>query len=281
MTEKMMRRRWPALEAKAREIRRQVLQMCVRAKTGHVTSSFSCVEILVALYHGEILRGDPARPRWAERDRFLLSKGQASPALYAVLADRGYFSAEALEKFCAPGGPFGVHLQHDVPGVEITSGSLGHGLGIAAGMALAARRLGQSHRVITLLGDGECYEGSIWEAALFAAHHRLGNLVAVIDRNRLCVTGFTEKIARLEPLEEKWRSFGWQAVRICGHSFREIFAAFPRRAPRSGPPLAIVANTVKGKGVPFMENQPLWHGVAPCGEEAQRAALALAKGRCR
>jgi transketolase len=264
------------LEKKANYIRNQVLDMCVRANTGHVTSSFSCAEILVALYHGRILRYDTSNPKWEDRDRFVLSKGQASPLLYAILADLGFFPENELWKFCEADGMFGVHLQNDVPGVEITTGSLGHGLGIAAGMALAAMMDKKNYMVFTLLGDGECYEGSIWEAAMFAGHHELNNLVAIVDRNYLCATDFTENCVRLNPLDEKWKSFGWKVITIDGHSFEDIFSALADvRSRRTNSPLLIIANTVKGKGVSFMENIPLWHGIAPQGKEAEMAKMEL------
>lgn len=234
------------LVEKAHYLRNQVLEMCIKAGTGHMTSCFSCVEILVALFYGGIMQ---------EGDRFLLSKGQASPLLYAILADKGFFPEEELWKFNQADGIFGVHLQHDVPGALITAGSLGYGLGIGAGMALADRE----HNVFVLLGDGECYEGSIWEAAMFASHHKLDNLIAIIDRNQLCATGFTEEIVRLEDLVNKWVAFGWAAREIDGHSLSELLEAIPQISR----PAAVVADTVKGKGIPFLENKPLWHGVAP------------------
>ncbi len=270
--------RYTKLEQKANYIRNSILDMCVKAASGHVTSSFSCTELLVALYYGGLLRYDPANPEWEGRDRFILSKGHASPLLYAVLADLGFFPKNELDKFCQADGAFGVHLQNDVPGVEITSGSLGHGLGIAAGMALAAKQDRKSYRTFVLLGDGECYEGMIWESAMFAGHHRLDNLVALIDRNRLCVTGFTEDIVRLNPLDKKWKSFGWDAIAVNGHSFKDIFSALGGlRRKRLNKPLAVIADTVKGKGVSFMENQPLWHGLAPRGEQAKQAKSELSK----
>lgn len=261
-----------ALEKKAHHIRRLVLDMCVRAGTGHVTSSFSSVEILVALYHGAILHYMPSNPRWNDRDRFILSKGQASPLLYAVLADVGFFKKAELNKFCKADGIFGVHLQHDVPGVEITSGSLGHGLGIAAGVAMAAKMDNKSFLTFTLLGDGECHEGSVWESAMFAGHHKLDNLVAIVDRNQYCVTGCTEDIVRLNPLDRKWESFGWDVITIDGHSIKEMLRALEGVRLRNGMrPLVIIADTVKGKGVSFMENKHLWHGLAPKGKEAEMA----------
>ena len=264
------------LKKKAREVRNLVLDMCVAAGTGHVTSSFSAVEIMVALYHGGILRHDPSNPAWEGRDRFILSKGQASPLLYAILADIGFFPKDELNRFCKADGIFGVHLQNDVPGVEISSGSLGHGLGIGAGLALAAKMDKKSYETIVLLGDGECHEGSIWESAMFIGHHRLDNLAAIVDRNRYCVTGCTEDIVSLEPLAAKWGSFGWEAVTIDGHSFKEIFGALDGIRARGGrKPLVIIANTIKGKGVSFMENRHHWHGMAPKGKDAKMAKAEL------
>ena len=253
-----------------------MLEMCIKSGTGHVTSSLSCIDILVALYYGDILRFDPSNPKMADRDRFILSKGQASPALYAVLADLGFYTVQELEKFAQRDGKFGVHLQDDVPGVEITSGSLGHGLGIAAGIALGAKMNRELYLVFTLLGDGECYEGSIWEAAMFASHNRLNNLIAIIDRNYLCVTDFTENLIELEPLEDKWKAFGWNVLRIDGHSFESILGAMSSlRSRRDSKPLVIIADTVKGEGVECISNNPLWHGAAPEGKEAEVARRCL------
>lgn len=267
-------------QKKANQIRNLVLDMCVKAGTGHVTSSFSSTEILVALYYAGILRYDASRPNWKDRDRFILSKGQASPLLYAVLADLGFFPKKELGRFCQVNGIFGVHLQNDIPGVEVTSGSLGHGLGIAAGMALSAKMDKKSYFIFVLLGDGECYEGSIWEAAMFAGHHKLNNLIAIVDRNHYCVTDNTENIVCLNPLCDKWESFGWEAVNINGHSFEDIFSALKDfRSRTESRPLIIIADTVKGKGVSFMENKALWHGVAPKGKLARLAKIELNKAR--
>jgi len=266
------------LKKKAKYIRNQVLDMCVKAGTGHVTSSFSSTELLVALYYGGILKFDSKNPKWEGRDRFILSKGHASPLLYAVLADLGFFSGKELNKFCQADGIFGVHLQNDVPGVEITSGSLGQGFGVAAGLALAAKMNQKPYLTFVLLGDGECYEGSIWETAMFASHNQLNNLIALLDRNWLCATDFTEKILALEPMREKWKSFGWEVININGHSFEEILNALEQiHFRKNTKPLIIIADTVKGKGVPFMSNIPLWHSVAPKGEEAIRAKEELNK----
>lgn len=260
------------LKKKADDIRRLTLNTCINACTGHVTSSFSSAEILTSLYHGKIMRYDIKNPNWDGRDRFILSKGQGSPILYSVLADLGFFPKEWLNKFCCSDGKFGVHLQKDVPGVEITSGSLGQGFGVAVGIALAAKMDRKDFLTFSLLGDGECYEGSIWEAAMFAAHNRLNNLVAIIDRNWLCVTDFTENLVKLNPLDEKWRAFGWEVKVINGNDISQVLDALSEiRNRKRDKPYMIIAETTKGKGVSFMENKPLWHGLAPTGEEADCA----------
>ena len=260
---------YPYLQQIALRLRKRILSMCIKAGTGHVTSSASCVEILTALYHGGILRHDPNHPDWPDRDRFILSKGQASPALYAVLSDRGYFPDEWIDGFAQAGGKMGVHLQRSVPGAEITCGSLGQGFGLAVGMALAAKMDSSQHRVFTLLGDGECWEGSIWEAAMFAAHHRLSNLVGIIDRNQMSVMGRTEDIVKLETLQSKWQVFGWQTVVVDGHDLESILMAF-MTAREASAPIMILCETIKGKGIPEIEGKDLWHGVAPTPEEAER-----------
>jgi len=269
------------LKKKSYAIRKTLLEMCVAAATGHVTSSLSCIDILVALHHGGIMRLDPANPEWPERDRFILSKGQASPALYAILADMGFFPKEELTRFAQRGGAFGVHLQQNVPGVEITSGSLGQGFGLAAGLALGARMNRELHLVFTMLGDGECYEGSIWETAMFAGHNRLNNLVAILDRNYLCVTDFTENLVELEPFEDKWLAFGWDVLRIDGHDFHSLLDALSGlRSRRSSKPLIIIADTTKGEGIESISNIPLWHGAAPTGELADICRTDLDRRYC-
>jgi transketolase len=264
------------LERKALQIRKEMLSMCMKAGKGHVSSSFSCVEILVALYNGGILRYRANDPEWTGRDRFVLSKGQASPALYAVLADCGFFDRSELSRFAQKDGIFGVHLQESVPGAELTVGSLGQAYGIAAGLALAAQKHKQTHMVYALLGDGECYEGAIWETAMFAAHYRLNNLVTIIDRNGMCVMDWTENIVALEPLKDKWESFGFEVVRINGHNFDEIITALERGRRRySQKPLVIIAETVKGYGTPTLCYNPAWHGRTPYGVEASACIMEL------
>lgn len=266
------------LETKSFEIRKRMMEICIRAGTGHCTSSLSATDILTVLYYGDVMRQNPSSPEWEERDRLFISKGQASPLQYTILADLGYFDKALLESFAQHGGAFGVHLQKNVPGVEITCGSLGHGFGLAAGSALALKMDRKLNMVFALLGDGECYEGSIWETAMFASHNRLNNLVAIIDRNFQCVTDFTENIVALEPMVERWEAFGWQAKRVNGHSHSALLDALDGvRSRRSDKPLVIIADTVKGEGVDFMECVPLWHGIAPQGKEAALAMEQLSR----
>ncbi|MBU0894648.1 MAG: transketolase [Nanoarchaeota archaeon] len=266
------------LEKKAHELKQSTLNLCIGACTGHVTSSMSCAEILAVLYYGNILRQKPGNPKWDGRDRFILSKGQGSPILYVTLADKGFFPKEWLNDFCKENAKFGVHLQCDVPGVEITTGSLGHGLGVGAGMALAAKMDRKDHFVFVLLGDAELYEGSNWEAAMFAGHNRLNNLIAIIDRNWLGVIEYTERALSLEPLEDKWRSFGWEVKRVNGNSVKELLnALYDFRSFRFTKPLVIIADTIKGKGICSMEHFPLMHGAAPRGEAAEKAKQELSE----
>ena len=256
------------LKEKAYQLRHNMLEMCIKAGDGHVTSSLSCAEILTTLYYGGFLRQDPSNPDWKDRDRFILSKAQASPMLYTVLADREFFPKKEMDKFAQQDGIFGVHLQYTVPGAELSAGSLGHGFGVAAGIALAAKMDRDLFLTYTLLGDGELYEGSVWETAMFATHHNLNNLVAIVDRNYQCTMDFTENLLELEPLEDKWKSFGWEVKRVNGHDFLELFKAFKYlRSRRSRKPTVIIADTVKGEGIEYISNVPLWHGGAPIKEE--------------
>ena len=253
----------------ARRIRLHTLRMVNQARSSHLGSSFSMAELLAVLY-SSILRVDPQRPDWPERDRFILSKGHACAALYAVLAERGFFPASWLQEFYRDGGRLAGHATHAVPGVEISTGSLGHGLPVACGMALAAKRDGTAYRVFALLSDGECDEGSNWEAALFAPHHRLDNLVAIIDYNKIQSLGAVQDVLALEPFADKWRAFGWFVQEIDGHDTSAIDRVFKTVPAHPGKPSCVIAHTVKGKGVSFMENQLLWHYRSPdAGEMAQ------------
>lgn len=260
------------LEKKSVALRLAVLEMVAAAKKGHIGGAYSCTDILVALYYGGILRFDPANPSWPLRDRFILSKGHSGSALFAVLADLGYFDKVELDRYCCNGGILGGHPDRMVPGIEADTGSLGHGLGIGAGMALAAKMDGADWRVFVLVGDGECNEGSVWESLMFASRHQLANLTLIIDRNRQSVLDFTEECAPLDPLADRLTAFGWEVNEVDGHSFLELASAFERTT--SARPRAIVANTIKGKGVSFMEGVLKWHHSVP---NAEQLAIARAE----
>ncbi len=261
-----------ALKLKAHQIRRKTIETVVWAGGGHLGGALSQVEILVVLYY-HFLNIDPRRPDWPDRDRVVLSKGHGGGGDAPLLADRGYFSEELLKEFNHTGSPFGMHLDRlKVRGVDASTGSLGHGLPMAVGMALGSRLKGATWRTYCILGDGECNEGSVWEAAMAAGHFRLGTLTAIVDRNRLCIDGPTEEIMALEPLADKWRAFGWVVTGVDGHDFRELAGAIEIARQSTERPTVIIARTVKGKGVDFMENQAAWHYG---GLDSERAALAL------
>lgn len=259
----------------ARRIRINVLHMVHRANASHVGSCFSIAEILAVLY-GQVMRVKPNEPTWKDRDLLVLSKGHAAAALYSVLAEVGYFPPEWLEHYCENDGVLAGHATHyHVPGVEVSSGALGHGLSLGCGMALAARADKSSRRAFVILSDGECDEGSIWEAALFAGHHGLDNLVVLLDFNRWQSFGSVQEVLRLEPLADKWRSFGWRALPIDGHDVTQIAAACAPATDGERQPTVIIANTVKGKGVSFMEDQLAWHYKSPNPEQLADALKEL------
>lgn len=261
---------------KAAYIRRVLLSMAVGAGSAHLAPSFSCVDILVALYHGGVLRVNPKKPKWSERDRFILSKGHAAMALYAVLSDVGFFSKRCLMGFGKDGTTLGAHPEGHTPGVDVLTGSLGHGLSVGAGLALGAKLSYGKYLSVVLMGDGECQEGTVWEAAMFAAHHHLDNLIAIVDYNGLCATDTIKGCLEIAPLEEKWRAFGWEVECLDGHSFEALLDILGRvRLRKSRKPLIIIASTVKGKGVSFMENTVLWHYRVPLGEKLRNAIREL------
>jgi transketolase len=254
----------------AQRIRSHALRMVHAANASHIGSCLSAADILAVLY-AKVLRIDPARPDWPDRDRLIFSKGHAAAALYPALAEKGFFPVEWLETYCCDGSPLTGHATATVPGVELSTGSLGHGLPVACGMALAAKRQRLPRRVFCLLSDGECDEGSVWEAALFAPHHRLDNLVAIIDYNKLQGFGGVDEVLKLEPLAVKWQAFRWSVREIDGHdvpALEKTLAAVPFQAGR---PSVIVAHTVKGKGVSYMENRLAWHYKAPDAAQLNQA----------
>lgn len=257
-------------EGFANRIRTRVLQMTHDARSSHVGTSFSMAELLAVLYSG-VLRVSPETVADPDRDRFILSKGHGCAGLWVILAARGFFPEAWLDDFYQDGSRLAGHVTAGVPGVEVSTGSLGHGLSIACGMALAGKRDGRAYRVFTLLSDGECDEGSIWEAALFAPHHRLDNLVAIVDYNKIQSLGSVKDVLDLEPLAAKWEAFGWAVKEIDGHDVTQVIDALTTVPYQVGKPSCVVAHTVKGKGVSFMENELLWHYRSPDPQELARA----------
>ena len=264
------------ISSKAAKLRLTVLEAIYRAGRGHIGGAFSCADILATLFYGGFLRFNSANPQWEERDRFILSKGHSGIALLSVLADMGYFEESELRTYCRNGSRFGGHPDRKIPGIETDTGSLGHGLGIGIGMALSGKMDGKKFHTYVLLGDGECYEGSVWEALAFGSHHRLSNLTAIIDRNRQCVLDYTENCVRLDPLDKKLRAFGWETVEVSGHSLADLRSVFLKgRRRKSERPLAVIADTVKGKGVSFMEGKVEWHHRVPSPEQYEIAKREL------
>ena len=263
------------LKAITKELRRDILNMIFQAGSGHPGGSLSEIDILTALYF-RAMKHDPQNPAWSQRDRFILSKGHACPGLYAVLSRSGYFPHEELATFRKIGSRLQGHAHIMTPGVEMSSGSLGQGLSFAVGAALAANLDKASYRVYALLGDGECDEGQVWEAAMSAGHYKLDNLTAIVDRNRIQNDRFTSEVMELEPLADKWRAFGWNALETDGHDLAHVLDALESALGTKGQPSVIIARTVKGKGVSFMEDNPDFHGKAPSKEELDRAMGELA-----
>ena len=264
------------LKEKAKEIRKSIVSMITEAKSGHPGGSLSATDILTALYFSE-MNVDPANPKMEGRDRFVLSKGHAAPAIYATLAEKGYFSKDELMTL----RKFGSRLQghpdmKKLPGIEISTGSLGQGLSVANGMALNAKIFDENYRTYVVLGDGEVQEGQVWEAAMTAAHYKLDNLCAFLDSNNLQIDGNVTEIKGVEPLDKKWEAFGWNVIKIDGHDFEQILSALDKARECKGKPTMIIAKTIKGKGVSFMENVCGFHGVAPTLEELERALAELA-----
>lgn len=259
----------------AKEVRREILNMIYKAKAPHIGSSFSIVEILVALYF-KYLKVSPNDPQNKNRDRFILSKGHGCPALYAVLARRGFMTSNILKGFGCNGGTLEEHPTANLTkGIEVSTGSLGHGLSIGVGMAIAAKRDGASYGIFVLMSDGETQSGFVWEAVAFAAHHKLDNLIVVIDYNKIQALGRIREVIDLEPYGDKWRSFGWEVKEVNGHDFTQLLSVLKNVPFKQGRPSAIIAHTVKGKGVSFMEDKLLWHYRCPDEEEYLKAIKEL------
>lgn len=262
------------LKKKAIQIRKDILTMLEKAGSGHTGGSLSLVEILIALYYCKI-RHNSKEPNWPLRDRVVLSKGHGCPALYAVLADLGYFPREELWTLRRLGSRLQGHPQIGLPGIEISSGSLGQGLSIANGIAIAHKLDGIKAKVYCIMGDGETNEGQIWEAAMTAGHYRLENVCGIIDYNKMQIDGFCKDVKNLEPFAKKWENFGWYTVEVDGHDLRELIEALGKIDKIKDKPQVIIAHTIKGKGVSFIENQVKWHGIAPKKEDLEKALKEL------
>lgn len=258
-------------EQLARQIRLNALLMTNRGRSSHIGSVLGLADILAVLY-GQVLRVRPQEPQWPERDRLILSKGHAGAGVYAALAEVGFFPVELLRQHCADGSKLSGHVSHKgISGVEFSTGSLGHGLSVSAGIALGAKLDGASFRTFCVMSDGECDEGSVWEAAMFAAHHDLSNLVAVVDYNKIQSLGPVAETLGLEPFADKWRAFGWRVAEVNGHDHSQLARALEADQDSQTRPTLVIAHTIKGKGVSFMENSVLWHYRSPQGDEYQAA----------
>jgi len=269
------------LETISKNLKKRALTMVYKAQSGHVGGAFSAIDLLLILYK-KIMKLSPewkTDEEWQKRDRFILSKGHASAALYSVLCEFGYFCPTEISGFRQLGSKLQGHPNNEyVPGVEVPTGSLGQGLSMANGIALALKLDKNPAKVFVLMGDGELQEGQVWEAAMTSNHYKLDNLIGIVDRNRLQIDGDTEKVMGLEPLADKWKAFGWEVIEINGHDYQEIYKAYKRASvlgSEKASPVVIIANTIKGKGVSFMENNAGWHGKAPSEEEFNKAVTEL------
>lgn len=265
----------PEMQAIAKRMRREIIEMIGAAGSGHPGGSLSAVEILVTLYF-DVMRHDPANPKWADRDRFILSKGHAAPVLYCAMAEAGYTPVDQLNTLRKMGSIYQGHPDvRFLPALEASTGSLGEGVSLALGMGFAARLNGSPSRTYALLGDGEIQEGQVWESAMFGSFHKSDNVVAIVDYNQIQLDGFVKDIMDVAPLADKWRAFGWHTIELDGHNIPALQGAFKEAAETKGKPTAIVAHTIKGKGVSFMENNPKFHGTAPTPQEVKLALQEL------
>lgn len=256
------------LKGKARFVRNKVLDMILLAKKGHIGGAFSCADIIVSIYYSGLFNFRPNDPKFEERDRFILSKGHSCPALYVVLADLGFFPISELDTFCKNDSRLEGHPDINIPGIDVTTGSLGQGLSIGSGMALSAKLDNKNFRTIVLLGDCECHEGSVWESVMFSGHHKLHNLIVVVDYNKQCATDFAEDSIDLSSIVDKWKAFNWNVITLDGHSFDELLNAFDHiQKGNIQKPTVVIAETTKGKGVSFMEKGLIWHHTVPNGND--------------
>jgi transketolase len=262
------------LKKKALQNRKDILTMLQKAGSGHPGGSLSAVEILLTLYDYK-MKHDPKNPHWEIRDRLIISKGHITPGVYVTLANAGYFPKSELDRFRKFGSMLQGHVHYKVPGVEFNTGSLGHGLAVANGIGIGAKLLKKDFKAYCLMGDGEIQEGSVWEAAMTAAHYKLDNVCAIVDYNKVQENGPTNDIKNLEPLADKWKSFGWHAVEAIGHNFKSLIQAFDQVGKVKDKPVVIIAHTIKGKGISFMEGEKGWHGKAPNAEQLQKCMIEL------
>ena len=269
-----------SFKQKAFEFRKEILEMINLAGSGHPGGSLSAVEIMISLYFYK-MKHRPTDPHWADRDRLIVSKGHVSPVVDVTLANAGYFPKDELKRFRKMGSFLQGHVHTKTPGVEFNTGSLGHGLAVANGIAIGAKLLNKSFRAFCLMGDGEIQEGSVWEAAMTSSHHKLDNVCAIVDYNQVQENGLVSEIKNLEPLTKKWESFGWHVLSINGHDFDALIKALDEAEVTKGKPTVIIANTVKGKGVEFMELKAAWHGKAPNAEQLKAAIQELESGRSK
>ena len=266
----MTRQELIRLNKKSIERRIDIINMIYKAKSGHTGGALSSVDIIVSLFY-KIMKYKPENPEWSDRDRFILSKGHSVEGYYSVLADCGFFPKEELKNYCRYESMLTGHPTTKVPGVEVNTGSLGHGLAVGIGMAIAGKMEHKSYKVYVLMGDGELDEGTVWEAAQIASHYKLDNLIGIVDRNRLQITGDTEEVLKLENLKDKWQAFGWLVNKVNGHDIQELVTAFESIPIVEEKPHLIIAETVKGKGVSFIEGDKSWHHRVPNDEEYKKA----------
>ncbi len=258
------------LDQRSKELRERIIRMVEIGGRGHIPSAFSLVEILRVLFD-DFLKYDPKNPKWTERDRFILSKGHGCLALYVLLAEKGFFPNEELDKFCKSDGLLGGHPEHRVPGIEVSTGSLGHGLSVGIGFAVNAKYEKKNYRTVVVIGDGESNEGSIWEAAMCAGKHKLSNLMVIVDYNKHQSSGSTFEIQDLEPFADKWRSFGFAVKEVAGHNIEELKSVLSEAPFQEGKPNLIICHTIKGKGISFIENNMSWHHKNTLKEEETSA----------
>lgn len=270
-----MNKKLQFIKSKCKWLRQEIARMVLPSKQGHIASALSQVEICCTLFYGNILNYKKGDPKYKKRDYFIISKGHSAMGAYPIYADLGYFNKKDLKSYQKPKGNLRVYGDKSIPGVECTSGSLSQAVGIAAGLAYSKKINKNKNNVYVIISDGEHYEGSIWETAIFSSHYKLDNLIVIVDRNQQIILGKTEKLMKLEPLNKKWESFGWDVQTVNGHSIKNLLRAFNKSKKKNGKPKLIIAKTIKGKGISFMEDVTRWHNTFPDENEKKRIRLEL------